>query len=132
MDTQKSKLNEIGKTNPFKVPDGYFERFSEDLMSKLPEHTVVEPKVTLWKKLRPWSYAAAVCIGAMLMFKIFSGSPEENNIAQNKTEKRIDVSSEHEVDDFYTYYEDQAAINAYRETLYSEASFTEEDTNHKK
>ncbi len=131
MDTKKSQLNKIGKTNSFKVPEGYFEHFSEDLMSQLPERTVEEPQtLTLWDKLKPWAYMAAMFVGIMLMFKVFSGSPKESGLAQNSTEKGIEVVSDHEVDDFYTYYEDQAAITAYRETLYIEASAIEEDTNH--
>jgi hypothetical protein len=130
VDTSKSKLNESGKTNPFKVPEGYFERFSGDLMSKLPERAVEEPKVqTLWERVRPWAYMAAMFVGIMLMFKIFNASPEVDNTAQNRGEKEIEVISDHEVEDFYSYYEDQAAINAYRETLYI-GTVTEEDVNH--
>ena len=131
MNTSKNNLSEIGKTNPFKVPEGYFERFSDDLMSKLPERTVEETKVvSLWGKLRPWTYVAATLMGAMLMFKIFSGSPEESNIAQSNVNNGIGVISDSDLDDFYTYYEDQAIINAYRETLYDRTSDTEDELNH--
>ncbi len=130
MDTKKSKLNEVGKTNPFKVPEGYFERFSEDLISQLPERTVEEPKeLTLWEKLKPWTYMAAMFLGIMLIFKIFSVSTDGgDNTALNTTAKGIEVISEHDVEDFYTYYEDQAAISAYRETLYIETSAMEADS----
>ena len=131
MNTSKNKLSEIGKTNPFKVPEGYFERFSDDLMSKLPERTVEEPKViSLWGKLKPWTYVAATLVGIMLMLRIFSGSPEEVNTALNNTIDEIEVIQDSDLDDFYTYYEDQAIINAYRETLYDTASAVEEYMNH--
>ena len=72
---------------------------------------------------------AASLMGAMLIFKIFSGSPEESNLAQNKVVYGIEVISD-DLDDFYTYYEDQAIINAYRETLYDETSAEEDNMNH--
>ncbi|GHS90872.1 hypothetical protein FACS1894203_0570 [Bacteroidia bacterium] len=128
MDTKNSKLNEAGKTNPFKVPEGYFERFSENLMSQLPERTVEEPKMlSLWERMRPWTYMAAMFVGIMLMFKIFSGSPEEENTAQNKEKNRVEIIAELDLEDFYTYYEDQAAVNAYRETLYIGTPIAGED-----
>lgn len=128
MDTKNSKLNEVGKTNPFKVPEGYFERFSVDLMSQLPERTVEEPKaLSLWGKMRPWVYMAAMFVGIMLMFKIFGGSPEEKNTAQNKEKNGIEIVEEPDLEDFYTYYEEQAAVNAYRETLYIGTSIAGEE-----
>jgi hypothetical protein len=127
MDTKNSKLNEIGKTNPFKVPEGYFERFSEGLMSQLPEHTVEEPKVfSLWERIRPWTYMAAMFVGIMLMFRIFGGSQEKKSIAQNEEKSGIEIIMEPDLEDFYTYYEEQAAVNAYRETLYIGTLVTEE------
>ena len=130
MNTSKNNLSEIGKTNPFKVPEGYFERFSDDLMSKLPERVVEEPKViSLWGKLRPWTYVAATLMGVMLMFRIFSGSPEGSDMANNSLDE-IEVISDSDLDDFYSYYEDQAIINAYRETLYESTSATEGELSH--
>jgi hypothetical protein len=119
MDTKNRKLNEIGKTNPFKVPEGYFERFSEGLMSQLPERTVEEPKVLgLWEKVRPWVYMAAMFGGIMLMFEIFGGSQEKQKTVWNNEKSKIEIILDPDLEDFYTYYEEQAAVNAYRETLY--------------
>ena len=50
---------EVGKRNPFIVPDGYFDHLAEQVMAALPEQ---KPKAkSLW--LRPVFYvAASVCI----------------------------------------------------------------------
>lgn len=67
-------LNRCGKENPFKVPEGYFENFAEQLMDKLPEKAPVEaPDITLWMRIRPWVYMAAMFCGIMLMVRTFVG-----------------------------------------------------------
>ena len=48
-------LSKCGRENPFKVPEGYFDQFTDDLMAKLPERTFDEEaprKVTLWDKVK--------------------------------------------------------------------------------
>lgn len=64
-------LSKIGKENPFKVPDGYFDDFTTQLMDKLPEKpdAIDERPVTRWAKLKPYVYMAAMFIGAVLMIK---------------------------------------------------------------
>lgn len=65
MKAKTSKLNEIDKTkNPFKVPENYFETLNEEIMSRLPEKEfVAAPPVTMWEKVKPWVYLAAMFIG---------------------------------------------------------------------
>ena len=73
-------LNRCGRKNAFKVPDGYFEDFAGQLMDKLPENSFVEvPAVTLWGRVRPWVYMAAMFCGIMLMVRMFVG--EKNSQA---------------------------------------------------
>ena len=62
------------KTNPFKTPDGYFDNFISDFMSRLPETepVTVERKSTLRIVLRPILYAAcllSVCFGGYLVWQ---------------------------------------------------------------
>lgn len=57
-----------GKTNPFKVPEGYFEQFTQQMMDKLPEkeHTIhIEQPTTTWQRIKPWLYLAAMFCGIM-------------------------------------------------------------------
>ena len=49
--------------NPFTVPDGYFDRFADELMARLPEQPQVAfPRTTWWHRYRYWvATAACVC-----------------------------------------------------------------------
>ena len=70
-------LNRCGKDNPFKVSEGYFENFAEQLMNKLPEKAPVEtPNVTLWTRIKPWVYMTAMFCGIMLMVRTFVGGKD--------------------------------------------------------
>ena len=40
----------MGNTNPFVVPDGYFDNLAAEVMNKLPE----QPHRGLLLKMRPW------------------------------------------------------------------------------
>lgn len=71
---KKDKLSELERKNPFTVPEGYFENFTENLMAKLPEREVVtEPTVRTFDKIRPWLYMAAFFAGLALIFKVIVG-----------------------------------------------------------
>lgn len=66
-----SKLIErCGKENPFKTPEGYFEHFSERLMSNLPqtEAPVAQPaNISLFTRIKPWLYMAAVFVSTIFV-----------------------------------------------------------------
>ena len=66
-------LDKIGRDPGFKVPDGYFENFAKQMAEKLPEKEFKEePKPTLWLRVRPFVYMAAMFAGVWLMMQIFS------------------------------------------------------------
>ena len=70
MKDDKELMGKCGKERPFKVPDGYFEHFHEQLMSQLPETApTAEPasKVTLMTRIKPWIYMAAMFAGIIFM-----------------------------------------------------------------
>ncbi|MCD8165017.1 MAG: hypothetical protein LUE93_02095, partial [Bacteroides sp.] len=71
---RKEKIDKIcSKGNPFKVPENYFHNLTEEVMAKLPEKKSVPVeefvKVTLWTRVRPWIYMAAVFAGMLLGFR---------------------------------------------------------------
>ncbi len=111
MEKNGTKLNEIGRKHGMKVPENYFADFSEKMMEQLPERElpVAEP-VTLWMRVRPWIYMAAMFAGIWLMMKMFttissveSGQPESGMVA---AEEQVinDELLDFYVDD-YTVYE---------------------------
>ena len=75
-------LKRCGTENPFTVPEGYFERFTEQLMEKLPEREAQPaPKLTLWTRVKPWVYMAAMFCGLMLSVRMFVGEKEAQSPA---------------------------------------------------
>ena len=52
---EKILIEQFGRQNPFRVPEGYFDSLTERVMTQLPER---KPKSRL-VSLRPWFYAAA-------------------------------------------------------------------------
>jgi len=112
----KSKLNEFEKKNPFNTPSGYFERFTSEMMSKLPERAEAPANVvSLWSRMKPLVYMAAMFCGIALMFKIFT-----SNTGAPDVQSGLTFTSPSEIEDFYTYYEDQLAIDNYRQSLFIE------------
>ena len=115
MSKKKIKLEDIESVNPFKVPEGYFDNFTENMMSRLPDRIVVETKpISLWMRVKPWVYMAAMFAGIALMLRVFIGSPE----LISKSSNTLNLSSSAEIDEFYEYYEDQFVKTSYNEAIY--------------
>ena len=82
MMNEEKKINDIfGKENHFKVPEGYFDNFAEQMMAKIPEQEIdtleetdrelLENKakmvhLSLWKRLPLRKIAAVLAVTAML------------------------------------------------------------------
>ena len=62
IEEEKHLRETVGQRNAFRVPEGYFEQFTAQVMEKLPEQQ--KARTTM---LRPWLYAAACSVVAMLM-----------------------------------------------------------------
>ena len=69
----------MGDKNPFRVPEGYFDNFAAEMMKNLPE----QPKQSIMVRMRPWMYAAACLLVAVLTATIYFYAPDvaEQNIA---------------------------------------------------
>ena len=105
-------LKRCGTENPFTVPEGYFERFTEQLMEKLPEREAQPaPKLTLWTRIKPWVYMAAMFCGLMLSVRMFVGekqSPATTSETTDFTEvpdEYIDPIVNQTMMDDYTLYQ---------------------------
>lgn len=75
MKEEDTLLKKIGKEQPFKVPEGYFENLTSEVMNKLPEKekvTYKEEPVTAWTRMKPFLYLAAMFIGAALIIRVAS------------------------------------------------------------
>ena len=91
MNPEEKILQKIGKKNPFTVPENYFEDFTQELMGKLPAQEAVlqteEP--TLWQRVKPWLYMAAMFCGIMLSVRIFVGEPQKDEFPISQAEAEM-------------------------------------------
>lgn len=68
-------MKKLGKENPFKVPEGYFENLTSEVMNKLPEKEKVsfeEEHISIWTRVKPFLYLAAMFVGAALIIQVAS------------------------------------------------------------
>lgn len=114
MKEEKNLLEKCGKKNPFTVPEGYFESFTDKLMEQLPEKESQEvPKIGMWQRIKPWVYMAAMFCGLMLSVRVFVGektgnTPEEIPDIINLSElpdEAIDPIFNQTMMDDYTLYQ---------------------------
>lgn len=71
---QEEKLKEgFGTDGGWKVPVGYFESFYKEMEEKLPPYKegVKEVDLTLWHRMKPYLYLAAMFAGIWMMMKVF-------------------------------------------------------------
>ena len=114
MGKEDNILKKAGTDNPFSVPDHYFEDFSRNLMAKLPEKEPLplpeEP--TLWLRVKPWIYMAAMFCGIMLSVRVFVGEPQKEEIphinvadAENIPDEDWEIIIDRTMMDDYTIYQ---------------------------
>lgn len=112
MGKEDNILRKVGTQNPFRVPEHYFEDFTQELMNKLPEKEpmqyLLEP--TLWQRVKPWVYMAAMFVGIMLSVRVFVGEPQKEEFPISLAEAAMLPTEEWEtlvrrtsVDDYALY-----------------------------
>lgn len=70
----KYSAKEWPRTDGRTVPEGYFDDFARRMMEQIPATPQVstEPRRTLWQKIRPYAYMAAMFAGVYLLMNIFT------------------------------------------------------------
>ena len=76
-------LNKYGKDSGFKVPENYFEDFNKKMAEMLPdvEITPVDIKPTMWQRIKPLAYMAAMFAGVWCMMSVFSHFTNPNDMS---------------------------------------------------
>lgn len=106
-------LKKIGTENPFRVPDGYFENLTSEVMNRLPEKeklTAVQTEPTMWQKVKPWLYMTAMLIGAALIIRVASSDrtpAATDRMAADETETEmeyINMAVDNSMLDDYSLY----------------------------
>ena len=98
--------DKIGKEGPFKVPEKYFDTFREKMSSSLPPYPEkpVERKLSVWHRVRPYVYLAAMFAGIWCMMKVFHNVSENQlNPSNNFQDQIAQVMYDQETMDFYSY-----------------------------
>ena len=75
MEADEKIIKAIGKGNPFRVPDNYFDNLSSQIMSKLPEEST--QKSVKRTKYRPLIYAACT-IATLFILSVFVNHNKSN------------------------------------------------------
>ena len=75
-------LNKYGKDPGFKVPENYFNDFNKRMAEMLPdvEITPVDIKPTMWQRVKPFAYLAAMFAGVWCMMSVFSHFSNSSNL----------------------------------------------------
>lgn len=129
MESRFNKLEEIDRTkNPFKVPENYFAQFNEEIMNRLPEREIVPQRtVTLWDKVKPWVYMAAMFIGLFFIVQFLSNQKSDNNIASRQALVQSPSKAENSwsaeqvsEEEFYQYLEQQLVDESYFDYMYDQ------------
>ena len=129
MKKNDNKLEAITKKDPFKVPEGYFEGFTADVMSKLPERPAESQTISLWEKVKPWVYMAAMFAGIALMLDLLVKKPNNGqNTVSVYASDGLNLKSSNDIEDFYHYYEDELTKIVYDDTM--AAFFSDADNNY--
>ena len=114
MKEENKIISKVGTKNPFKVPNGYFTDFTQELMNKLPEKEILyaNQEVTLWQRVKPWIYMTAMFCGIMLSVRIFVDKPNKDEfptISQSMIDSLSDeewqIIIERSMIDEYTLYQ---------------------------
>lgn len=73
MQPEDKILKRYGRDTGMSVPEGYFDNVFAEVAAKLPPmpQRQVPEKLSLWKKVQPYIYMAAMFAGIWLMMKVF-------------------------------------------------------------
>ena len=104
---ENKSLDELRDRQPFRVPERYFEDFTADLMHRIPPKMTAETKViSFYDRIKPWLYLAAMFIGIIVLFNIFSKTSDSDKDVNKGLSSVSVVLEEAEDADFLEYIEE--------------------------
>lgn len=123
MKKEESKiLDKLGKNPGFKVPENYFNDFNAKLLESLPEVKITEEvKPSMWVRVRPFIYMAAMFAGVWLMMNIFSIGKSSASSEQRAAQISAGVAVEKNADELINYGSvSDYDIMTYEDSVYME------------
>ena len=94
-------LNKYGRDSGFKVPENYFDDFNKRMSAMLPdvEITPVDVKPTMWQRVRPLVYLAAMFAGVWCMLTVLKHVDNNGTIAVGTVAEKL-TDDKSNVDEF--------------------------------
>lgn len=94
-------LTKLGKDPGFKVPEHYFDDFNKRMAESLPEVkiTPVDARPSMWVRVRPYVYMAAMFAGIWCMMKMFNNLNGESSRQQQACQISAGVQNERNADE---------------------------------
>ncbi len=105
---------QYGNSQPFKVPENYFEQFSAVMMEKLPEkenekEVKETPVISIWSRVKPVFYIAAMFAMAVWTINLLTGdrgrssSPQTSVNAVERDGDAVSMKLALSVDEYSLY-----------------------------
>jgi hypothetical protein len=111
MGEKQHELSHLKGQNPFRVPDGYMEGLTDQIMRQLPEKTTRlknSERTTLITRIRPWVAAAAAIAGIGFFINVFIGLDKQSSLSSTDSQKQIPAmaisKAEAAIDEEYLEY----------------------------
>lgn len=113
MKEEDNILKKAGTGNVFHVPEGYFENLTSEIMNRLPEKERLafeKKESTMWERVKPWVYMAAMFVGAALIIRVASSDrtpAATDRMAADETETEmeyINMAVDNSMLDDYSLY----------------------------
>ena len=125
MNTKLGKIVDSYKTDtPFRVPEGYFARFNEEIMNRLPEktETPATKTISMWDRAKPLLYIAAMFAGVYFSITLLTNNERFNYLSAKQEIEQQQVESQWASvqvteREFFQFIEDQLAEFRFREML---------------
>lgn len=96
-------IEKYGRDPGFKVPDGYFEELNAKIMRDLPPYKEAPKRVdlTLWQRVKPYVYLAAMFAGIWLMMNVFHRVSGSGDLSLENPPAAIAAAMESADEDFF-------------------------------
>ncbi|MBQ9073248.1 MAG: hypothetical protein IJY30_02130 [Muribaculaceae bacterium] len=105
MNKDNDILDKVGRRSGMTVPDGYFANFAKQMAGNLPEKEPTEDialQRTMWQRIRPYIYMAAMFAGIWCMMKIFSDFSRTGSLSMENNQFIANaLSSDNFYEDYY-------------------------------
>lgn len=104
MGKEDKLIEKLGRNHGMKVPEGYFDEFTRNLMADLPAYPEAPKpqKLTRWQRIKPYVYMAAMFAGIWCMMKVFHTAAQQNGGLDSMPGDVVAAIQSPEVFDYYS------------------------------